>query len=79
MQVSFKTNSGEILNFDCIIGDFKGSDAPNIWGHRDGRNVVEVIYHNYSAPDGYSPNKNNPWGSGRVVRVSKVGNYGKFN
>lgn len=78
VQVTFKTNSGYIRNYDCIIGDFKGADAPNIWGHYDGQGVVEVVYHNYNPPSGYNANTNNPWGSGRVIRITKVGNYGNF-
>ncbi len=78
VQVRFKTNSGYIRNYDCIIGDFKGADAPNIWGHYDGQGVVEVVYHNYNPPSGYNANTNNPWGSGRVIRITKVGNYGNF-
>ena len=78
VQVKFKTDSGYIRNYECIIGDFKGADAPNIWGHYDGQGVVEVVYHNYNPPSGYYANANNPWGSGRVIRVTKVGNYGNF-
>ncbi len=78
VQVRFKTNSGYIRNYDCIIGDFKGADAPNIWGHYDGQGVVEVVYHNYNPPSGYNANANNPWGLGRVIRITKVGNYGNF-
>ena len=78
VQVKFKTNSGDVCNYDCIIGDFKGADAPNIWGHYDGQGVVEVVYHDYNPPSGYNANKNNPWGPGRVVRVTKVGKYGNF-
>ena len=78
VQVSFKTDTGYIENYDCIIGDFKGADATNIWGHDDGKSVVEVVYHDYSPPEGYDSNRNNPWGNGRVIRITKVGNYGNF-
>ncbi len=78
VQVTFKTNSGYIRNYNCIIGDFKGADAPNIWGHYDGQGVVEVVYHNYNPPAGYNANQNNPWGSGRVIRITKVGSYGNY-
>ena len=79
VQVRFKTDSGYIRNYDCIIGDFKGADAPNIWGHgAEGQNVVEVVYHDYNPPEGYNKLRNNPWGSGRVFRITKVGNYGNF-
>lgn len=78
MQVKFKSSSGYIRNYDCIIGDFKGADAPNIGGHYDGQGVVEIVYHNYNPPSGYNANANNPWGSGRVIRITKVGRYGNF-
>ena len=76
--VRFKTTSGLIRDYNCIIGDFKGDDAPNIWGHDNGRRVVEMIYHDYNPPAGYNQPINNPWGSGRVIRITKVGNYGYF-
>lgn len=78
VQVRFKTDTGYVKNYDCIIGDFKGNDAPNIWGHYDGAGVVEVVYHDYNPPSCYNENKNNPWGRGRVIRVTKVGNYGNY-
>lgn len=78
VDVSFKASSGDVFIKKCIIGDFKGSDAPNPWGHYDGQGVVEMIYHNYSPPSGYTANKNNPWGSGRVTRITKVGSYGNY-
>lgn len=79
VEVKFKTSSGDVHDYDCIIGDFKGADAPNIWGYYDGQGVVEVVYHDYDPPEGYDENKNNPWGSGRVIRITKVGRYGDFN
>ena len=78
VNVRFQKSNGVISEYHCIIGDFKGDDAPNIWGHYDGRNVVEMIYHNYDPPIGYNSPKNDPWGSGRVTRITKVGNYGKY-
>lgn len=78
VDVVFKSTSGDVSTKKCIIGDFKGSDAPNPWGHYEGQGVVEIIYHNYSPPSGYMPNKNNPWGSGRVTRITKVGSYGNY-
>ena len=79
VQICFRTSTGYIYNYNCIIGDFKGSDAPNIWGHYDGQGVVEIVYHDYDPPSGYNQNKNNPWGNGRVIRVTKVGQYGSYN
>ena len=78
VNVRFQKSNGVISEYHCIIGDFKGDDAPNIWGHYDGRNVVEMIYHDYDPPAGYNSPKNDPWGSGRVTRITKVGNYGTY-
>ena len=78
VDVSFKTNSGTTITKNCIIGDFKGADAPNIWGHNEGRSVVEIIYVNYNPPAGYDKNKNDPWGNGRVTRIAVVGSYGPY-
>ena len=76
--VDFLTSSGSLITYNCIIGDIKGADAPNIWGHNDGKGVVEIIYHDYSPPAGYNSCINNPWGSGRVIRIAKVGKYGYY-
>jgi hypothetical protein len=75
VDVKFQKNDGTISTYKCIIGDFKGADAPNSWGHYDGKGVVEVIYHDYTPPEGYNKNTNNPWGAGRVLRITKTGNY----
>ena len=79
VQVCFRSSNGHLYNYDCIIGDFKGSDASNIWGHYDGQGVVEIVYHDYNPPSGYNQNKSNPWGTGRVIRVTKVGQYGSYD
>ena len=79
VDVNFKLSSGDFKKYRCIIGDFKGTDAPNNWGHNDGQGVVEIIYHDYNPPAGYNKNANNPWGKGRVVRITKVGRYGNYN
>ena len=80
VDVKFKTDTGKIYNFECIIGDVKGSDATNPWGHNDGRCVVEIVYHDYDPPTelGYLTNDNDPWGKGRVLRITRVGSYGEF-
>ena len=80
VDVKFKTDTGKIYNFECIIGDIKGSDAKNPWGHNDGRCVVEIVYHDYNPPTelGYLTNDNDPWGKGRVLRITRVGSYGEF-
>lgn len=80
VDVKFKTDTGKIYNFECIIGDIKGSDATNPWGHNDGRCVVEIVYHDYNPPTelGYLTNSNDPWGKGRILRITRVGSYGKF-
>ncbi len=78
LDVIFKKSSGEFALYKCIMGDGKGEDAGNDWGHYEGKGVVEVIYHDYDPPSGYEENKNNPWGSGRVVQIIKSGNYGNF-
>ena len=78
VQVRFKTSAGIIRNYDCIIGEEKKSSETNIWGHDNGRRVVEMVYHDYDPPTGYNSPKNNPWGAGRVTRITKVGKYGTF-
>ncbi len=81
VNVLFEASDGTKSTYECIIGDVKGADAPNDWGHYDGKGVVEIIYHSYTPPDGYdSVNNpvsagNNPWGKGKVLRVTIVGNY----
>ena len=79
VDVKFQTNDGAISTYKCIIGDAKGGDAPNPWGHYDGQGIVEIIYHDYNSPEGYNiiaPDKsNNPWGKGCVLRITKVGSY----
>ena len=35
----------------------------------------QVIYHDYNPPTGYNKNINNPWGKGRVIRITIAGNY----
>lgn len=78
VEVEFKNEDGNISPYFCIIGDFKGSDANSIWGHYDGKGVVEVVYHDYDPPADYNANKNNPWGKGRVIKIRKTGNYGSY-
>lgn len=78
VQVRFKTSAGIIRNYDCIIGEEKKSSETNIWGHDNGRRVVEMVYHDYDPPTGYNSPKNDPWGAGRVTRITKVGKYGTF-
>ena len=78
LDVTFKKASGETTIYHCIAGEEKGDDAPNPWGHDDGRCVVEIVYHDYSPPAGYNSNQNNPWGTGRVIKITKVGKYGNF-
>lgn len=53
--------------WNCIIGDFKGSDAPNPWGHNNGQGVVEIIYWDYSHNSGNQYKK--------VDKLIKVGKY----
>jgi len=78
VQVRFSCADGSLKEYSCIIGEIKGDDAPNIWGHNDGRNVVEIVYHDYNPPIGFIPLRNDPWGSGRVIRITKVGSYGNY-
>jgi len=48
-------------------------------GHNDGQGVVEIIYHDYTPLSGYNvistDKSNNPWGKGKVLRITVVGNY----
>lgn len=62
LDVSF--SDGSVWN--CILGDVKGSDASNPWGHNEGKSVVEIIYWDYSDAKNYSK---------KVTRITKVGNY----
>ena len=79
VNVEFKANNGVTTIYQCIIGDEKDDGAQdNNWGHDGGKSVVEVIYHDYSPPTGYDTNKNNPWGAGRVISITKAGSYGAF-
>jgi len=73
-------HSSNTTAYKCIIGDIKGIDAKSIWGHIHGSEVcvVEIIYHDYSPPNGYNPNKNNPWGKGKVTKITKVGEKYKY-
>jgi len=75
LDVTFENNGGSVSTYKCILGDIKGDDAPNPWGHYDGKGVVEIIYNDYKPPEGYNANKNNPWGKGRVISITKVGKY----
>ena len=78
VNVEFKPTNGATAIYKCFIGDFKGADAPNPWGHYDGKGVVEIIYHDYSPSTGYNAPINNPWGAGRVISITKIGSYGSF-
>ena len=76
VDVAFEKTDGTIKVYHCIIGDLKGKGAENnMWGHDNGKSVVEVIYHDYSPVAPYSANANNPWGQGRVICIEKVGSY----
>ena len=78
VDVEFEVN-GIISIYHCIIGEEKYAGATdNPWGHNNGACVVEIVYHDYSPPAGYNANKNNPWGTGRVISITKVGSYGSF-
>jgi hypothetical protein len=81
VDVTFKPTNGNAVVYKCIIGEVKkttdtGADA---WGHSNGANVVEIVYHDYSPPSGYNANKNDPWGAGKVTKITKVGGYGNYN
>lgn len=82
VDVEFKKSkapkSKKTVTYKCIIGEFKGADANSPWGHNGGQGVVEVVYHNYNPPKEYNKNKNNPWGKGRVIKITKTGKRYKF-
>ena len=63
LDVSFQ--DGSVWN--CILGDVKGADAGNPWGHDEGKSVVEIIYWDYTFNSGNQHKK--------VTRITKVGNY----
>ena len=73
-----KSKAKKTVTYKCMIGDIKGADADNCWGHYGGLGVVEVIYNDYNPPKGYNKNKNNPWGKGRVTKITKTGKRYKF-
>ena len=75
VDVQFKTKAGKIKTYKCIIGEFKGDDAKSSWGHDGGKSVVEIVYHDYKPPTGYNKNKNDPWGSGKVTKITIKGKY----
>lgn len=76
VDVEFKNKDGEIIVYQCIIGDAKGPDVEgNIWGHKDGEDIVEIMYHDYTPPEGFNAPRNNPWGLGRIQSITVVGNY----
>jgi len=86
--VFLKTDGTEVI-YKCIVGEWKGDDAVSPWGHDGGKGVIEIIYHAQNPPLGYNRNPNahggfgggpdndgnNPWGKGRVVKITKKGNY----
>ena len=80
LDVTFEeSDTGAIKVYHCIMGETKGAGAENnLWGHDDGKCVVEMLYHDYDPPTGYNSCRNNPWGRGRTKRITKVGNYGYF-
>ena len=78
LDVTFQTKNGATTIYRCIAGEEKGSDATNPWGHDNGRCVVEMVYYDANPPEGYNARTNNPWGEGRVLRITKVGSYGTF-
>ena len=73
-----KSKAKKTVTYKCMIGDIKGADADNSWGHYGGQGVVEIIYHDYNPPKGYKKNKNNPWGKGKVTKIIKTGKKYKF-
>ena len=77
LDVTFENIDGSVSTYKCILGDVKGDDAPNPWGHNDGKGVVEIIYNDYTPPEDYNSNKNNPWGKGRITSITKIGKYSK--
>lgn len=52
-----KSKAKKTVTYKCMIGDIKGADADNCWGHYGGLGVVEVIYNDYNPPKGYNKNK----------------------
>ena len=72
IEVTFRHADGSTSVHNCIIGDIKGDDADNIWGHQGGKCVTEIIYHDYSNDSNYG---NNPWGSGKTEKLRKDGTF----
>lgn len=70
---------GKNTVYKCIIGEVKGKGATdNLWGHNGGKNVVEIVYHDYTPQKGYAKNKNDPWGKGKVIKITKIGKKYKY-
>jgi len=79
LDVKFTTTAnGEQRIIKCILGEWKSINdyGANIWGNDSGKGVIEVLY-DYAG--GFTDAKNDPWGKGKVDRITKVGNYGNFN
>ena len=74
VDVEFLVN-GITTVYPCIIGSEKDPSECNEWGHSEGKNVVEIVYHERWAPSGYAKNDNDPWGVGIVISITKVGSY----
>lgn len=77
IDVTFEGKDGATKVYKCIMGDQKAIGSASepditIWGHNYGKNVVEIIYHDYSNTKIVG---NNPWGKGRTARLTLVGNY----
>lgn len=82
LDVLFEASDGTKTTYKCIAGDVKEAGAESSsWGHYNGQGVVEIIYHSYTPPTGYdsvnNPESagNNPWGKGKVLKITIVGNY----
>ena len=61
-------------SFKAIIGDIKGSDAGNEWGHNNGASVVEAVVDQNSWYN-IKGNESIPWYGKEITSITNEGNY----
>jgi hypothetical protein len=76
LNVTFTPTGGVSQTIRCILGEWKGEDANNIYGHDNGGCVTEYLH---DGPAWTAASTNHPFGQGEVDRIALVGNYGSFD
>ena len=74
-------NDDRSLRWDDVPNPILGNDDCLVKIEAAALNRADLMQRegDYPPPAGYNANKNNPWGSGRVIRVTKVGRYGNYS